>query len=179
MYGKSSAQPRLDDRGALERPPFLDTHRALAVCAREFARLCDEIVEGVDALYNAGTVEKPVVRQSPIRCIVQLGPMALTIAWLRSTLDSAAKGELLAIVWRGNVAPRAEQHPERKQAGATAPRLPATALWEQVLTATAESEASWAWQTNIPGDAGYSSTQIAAQCVERLRLAYAEREQDA
>ena len=163
--------PRLaDDR--YSRQPFLATHRALAACVREFGRLSDEVVEGVLALPHANGEHKATARQSPGRCIVQLGPVALTIAWLRGAHDSVATGELLVIVWRGAVAPRQHGQPERPLVG-RAP-LAATPLWEQVLTAVADSEASWAWQPRDTGVAGCSSTELAARCVERLRVAYLE-----
>jgi hypothetical protein len=170
MIGSSSAKRLVDDPNH-HRPPFLGSHRALAARAREFGRLSDEVVQGVAALPTANAEEKAVLRQSPDRCIVQLGPVALTVAWLRSTNDSAATGELLVIVWRGTVAPRNKQHqPERPLKG-PAP-LPATLLWEQVLTAVADSEASWSWQPRDTELAPCSSTELAARCVEQLRAAY-------
>jgi hypothetical protein len=103
---------------------------------------------------------------------VQLGPVALTLAWLRSSHDSVAAGELLVIVWRGVVAPRMRHEPERP---ATRPApLPATPLWEQVLTVIADSEETWAWQPHDTKIKPCSSTELAARCVERLRVAYLE-----
>jgi hypothetical protein len=177
MFGNSSAEHLIDVRDNNYRQPFLASHRALAACTRELARLSDEVVLGVAALPGAGVEHKAVVRQSPDRCIVQLGPVALTLAWLRSTHESVATGELLVIVWRGAVAPRRQHQPERP---ATRPApLPATPLWEQVLTAVGDSEASWAWQPHSADLGRCSSTELAARCVERLRVAYMESEQPA
>jgi hypothetical protein len=173
MIGSSSGH-LVDDR--YSRQPFLSTHRALAVCAREFARVSDEVVRAVAALPRTAVDHKPTARQSPSRCIVQLGPVALTIAWLRSPAESIATGELLAIVWRGSVAPRQKHEPERPPTG-RAP-LPATPLWEQVLTAVADDERSWAWQPRDGDVGGCSSTELAARCVERLRVAYLETGED-
>jgi hypothetical protein len=170
MIGGWSDNRLVDDR--YSRQPFLSTHRAVAACAREFGRLSDEVVEGVTALPSANPEHKATARQSPGRCIVQLGPVALTIAWLRGTHDSIVTGELLVIVWRGSVAPRQQHHPERPVAG-RAP-LPATPLWEQVLTPLADNEASWIWQSRDPEVGACSSTQLATRCVERLRVAYGE-----
>ncbi len=170
MVGSSSVE-RLVDDSRYHRPPFLGSHRALAACTREFARLSDEVTQGVTALLGTNAEEKPVVRQRPDRCILQLGPVALTIAWLRSTHDSVATGELLVIVWRGTVAPRNKQRePERPLVG-PAP-VGATLLWEQVLTAVADSEATWSWQPRDSGLAPCSSPELAARCVEQLRTAY-------
>src|SRR5688500_4515349 len=78
---------RADARGTNHRQSFLSSHRALAACTREFARLSDEIRQSVAALQGVSADEKAAVRQSPDRCIVQLGPVALTIAWLRKGSD--------------------------------------------------------------------------------------------
>jgi hypothetical protein len=177
VFGDPSAHHLDGDRPGRQRygEPFLTSHRALAVCSRELARLSDEVSRGVAALGGAMAEEKATVRRSPDRCIVQLGPVALTIAWLRSTHDSVAEGELLVIVWRGAVAPRHLQEPERK-AVRTAP-LAATPLWEQVLSAVGDSEATWAWQPRGDDEIERcSSTELAARCVGRLRAAYLERE---
>jgi hypothetical protein len=126
----------------------------------------------VAALFGTTVEHKAVVRQAPDRDIVQLGPVALTLTWLQNSHDSVAMGELLAIVWRGVVAPRRTYEPERPDKR-PAP-LPATPLWEQVLTAVGESEADWGWQPHDPAAERCSSTELAASCVERLRVAYLE-----
>ena len=172
MIGSSSAGRVVDVRHNYYPRPFLDTYRALAACTRELARLRAEVVPGVTALTGANAEHKVGVRQSPDRCNVQFGPVALTLAWLRSTQDSVATGELLVIVWRGTVAPRKQHQPERPVKG-PAP-LPATSLWEQVLTAVGDSETTWAWQPQGTEVAQCSSTELAARCVERLRVAYLE-----
>jgi hypothetical protein len=172
VIGSSSAHQLVDDRQRRYSQPFLATFRAMAACTREFARLSDEVREGLALLAAGGLNEKAAVRQSPERCIVQLGPVALTIAWLQGAHDSVATGELLVIVWRGVVAPVTRFEPERPTKG-PAPGG-ATALWEQVLTAVADSETTWVWQPNGV-DAGWcSSTDLAARCVDRLRVAYLE-----
>ena len=170
-------------QGAHERPPFVASHRALAVCTREFVRLTNEVALGLTSLAVTGELEKALVVQSPGRCIVQLGPVALTIAWLRSRLDVVADGELLVVVWHGNVAPPAARFRERVLEGPpSAARVGPTAesLWEEVFSVRAESEESWEWlptgastKADTVGTA-YSSTALAARSVERLRLAYAE-----
>ena len=175
MFGSSSAHRLVDDRPGRHGHPFLASHRAFAACTREFARLSDEVSRLVATLAGATAEEKATVRRSPDRCIVQLGPVALTIAWLRGNHDSVAAGELLVIVWRGAVAPRTRHEPERPAAG-PAP-LGATPLWEQVLTAVGDSEEAWAWQPHGADEiAGCSSNDLAVRCVGRLRAAYLERD---
>ena len=169
--GRSSSE-RISDGGPADRQPFLTTYRAVAACTREFGRLVDEVVQGVAALGLAGIDEKPVVRQSPDRCIVQLGPVALTLAWLQNGRDSVALGELLVVGWQGAVAQRAEYSPERARSGPAA--LSPKELWADVLVAGATDEASWLWHVAGNPDEGRPSTELAARCFERLRLAYAE-----
>lgn len=177
MFGSSSAEQPADSlHNTFYRQPFLASHKAVAACTREFVRLGREVVDGVAALAGAAAEEKAVIRQSPERCIVQLGPVALTLAWLRSTHDSIAMGELLVIVWRGSVAPRTKHQPERPVIG-PAP-LGATPLWEQVLTPAGDSEANWAWQPRGTDGARCSSSQLAARCMEQLHVAYLESRED-
>jgi hypothetical protein len=169
----SSAYDLVDERPRYGQP-FLASHRALAACTRELARLSDEVLSGVAALLGPMAEKKPIVRRSPDRCIVQLGPVALTVAWLRGNHDSVADGELLVIVWRGAVAPRQRHQPERPATG-PAP-LGATPLWEQVLTPVADGEETWAWQPHDDEVGRCSSAELAARCVGRLGAAYLERE---
>lgn len=168
MAVDSNARPLADSREGGDRQSFLGSHRALGACTREFARLADDIVQRVTALDE----EKPVVRNSPGRCIAQLGPVAITLAWLRSTLDSVADGQLMVIVWRGIVAPALLHLPERMSK--KKPALPATALWEEVLRPVATDEASWLWESAKNPDMRYTSAELAELCVERLRLARGE-----
>ncbi len=177
MIGNAPAHRVAEDQHSRYRVPFLASHRALAASARELARLGDEIVRGVAALSAATPAEKTTVRRSPDRCIVQLGPVALTIAWLRGTHDAVDAGELLIIVWRGAVAPRTRHEPERPVKGPGA--VGATPLWEQVLAAVGETEETWAWQPqgDEPMVGRCSSTELAARCVGRLHAAYLEREE--
>ena len=175
MFGSSSAQRLADDRPGRYGQPFLASHRAFAACTRELGRLSDEVLRLVAALGDAAPEEKATVRRSPDRCIVQLGPVALTIGWLRGSHAAVAAGELLVIVWRGAVAPRTRHQPERPAAG-PAP-LGATPLWEQVLTAAGDNEETWAWEPHDNNGTGRcTSPELAARCVGRLRAAYLERE---
>ena len=154
---------------------YTSSFRANAACARELARLYDEITESLgDArvLADAKVAEEPVVRRSPARCLVQLGPVALTVGWLQRAQGTVADGELLVVVWRGEVAVRTPQGFERahQHSGATM----ATALWETVLVVSAQSESQWGWAPAGGGEDALSSAALARRCVERLRAAYAE-----
>jgi hypothetical protein len=171
MIGTSAAGDLVNDRTHFGRP-FLTSSRAYAACTRELARLSDEVLRGVALLGGAMHDEKPTIRRSPDRCIVQLGPVALTVAWLRGNNDTVASGELLIIVWRGSVAPRKDHNPERPTKG-PAP-LGATPLWEQVLSAVGESEQTWGWHPPGAEIERCSSIELAERCVGRLQAAYME-----
>jgi hypothetical protein len=172
------AERRVDARADEGRASFITSHRATAACARELARLYDAIADGLGAWESESTdaamtlAEAPVVRRAPTRCLVQAGPVALTVAWLQKAQGTVADGELLVVVWNGAVAVQAPRGFERTvdRAGASS----ATVVWETVLSATAESEAEWAWIPAGVADLALSSTTLAEQCLERLRAAHAE-----
>ena len=154
---------------------YISSFRANAACARELARLYDEIaasLTGERVPADASVAEEPVVRRSPARCLVQLGPVALTVAWLQRAQGTVADGELLVVVWRGEVAVRTPQGFERahQHSGASS----ATALWETVLVASAQSETQWGWVSAGGTGEALSSAALARRCVERLRAAHAE-----
>ena len=152
-----------------EAREFLSTHRALAVCSREFGRLTEAIVHQAKAFAGDRLDGPPVIRQSPDRCIVQLGPVALTVAWLRNGSDTPADGSLMAIVWRGVIAPRGDHSPERKRARvATATPV---SVWEQTLLPQADSEATWMWIPESSDQGAIASTGVATQCMEQLKVA--------
>ena len=167
---------RSDVRAHDVQSEYTSSYRANAACVRELSRLYEEIAasiteaQGIPA--DAKGIDEPVVRRSPARCLVQLGPVALTVAWLQRAQGTVADGELLAVVWRGEVAVRTPQGFERahQHSGASS----ATALWESVLVVSARSETEWSWAPAGARGDGVSSSALAQRCVERLRAAYAE-----
>ena len=83
---------------------YTSSFRANAACARELARLYDEIAESLTdgrIPADAKITEEPVVRRSPARCLVQLGPVALTVAWLQRAHGTVSDCELVVVFWRG------------------------------------------------------------------------------
>jgi hypothetical protein len=166
---------RSDARALDAHAQYTGSYRANAACTRELARLHEEIADSLtDARVpaDAKVPDEPVVRRSPARCLVQLGPVALTVAWLQRAQGTVADGELLVVVWRGEVAVRTPQGFERahQHSGASS----ATALWESVFVVSATSETDWGWTpAGAMGDA-LSSAALARRCVDRLRAAYAE-----
>jgi hypothetical protein len=175
MLDNTALDLTAEERLEQSRERFLTSHRAIAACAREFNRLVEEVVERANALRAELMIEEEAeLRLTPDRCIVQLGPVALTLGWLRGNLDSLADGRLLVIAWEGTIARRRfSQLPER----ANAPRAAqtATALWEETFVAAAENEASWEWQQEGDRSRQFASPQLAARAVDQLRAAWRQR----
>jgi len=149
--------------------PFLSSSRAVGAYAREFTRLSDDIIEAATDAFRdvAGcTVD---VRRSPERCILQVGPSALTVAFVRDRRDSP-EGELLVMHWRGSVAPTLRQRPERLGQ----PTRSAEALFESVFVAEATSETDWMWRSREEPDRRYTSLSLAASVIDRLRIIHDE-----
>lgn len=166
---------RSDVRAHDAHAEFTSSYRANAACARELARLHDEIeaaLAGTAVPADAKAPEEPVVRRSPARCLVQLGPVALTLAWLQRAQGTVADGELLVVVWRGEVAVRTPQGFERahQRSGSSS----ATSLWESVLVVSAKNETEWGWVPAKGEGEALSSAALAHHCVERLRAAHTE-----
>lgn len=172
MSETTRAGPGRDRRPYGERAPYLTTFGALAACTRELSRLSDELFAQTATLAEALAVPPAAVRRPPGRCLIQLGPVALTAVWLRSTLDSAATGQLMVNVWRGAVAPRRRHRAERP--GEERSPEPATLLWERVLTAVAADERTWVWQCASTDEMPIRSEALARMCVARLGEAHAE-----
>ena len=166
-----------DVRTSDARSDFITSYRATAACTRELGRLHDEIVAALAdwrarfVASGASIPEEPVVRRSPARCMVQLGPVALTVAWLQRAQGTVADGELLAVVWRGEVAMRTPQGFERsyERAGASS----ATALWETVLVATRRARSCGAGRLPVrrttPCRPRHSRLAVSSACARPTR----------
>jgi hypothetical protein len=152
------------------RQSFLTSHRATAVLGREFARLAKELFAAAKYQARNDLEEVPTIRQAPDHCIVQFGPVALSVAWLRNGSDQPAAGQLMAIVWNGVIAPRGDHSPERN--GMRRARATPVAVWEESYVVSAENEESWHWHPEGAGREGYASPELAARCIEQLGIAY-------
>jgi hypothetical protein len=127
------------------------------------------VARRVEELRTEGHLDAPVVRQSPGRYIVQLGPVALTLTWLRSTLGHVSDGQLLVVVWRGSVAPSRKHEPERPS---PSPSNFATMVWEDTLNVEADSEASWLWRGSTADCGAWTSEALADRCAVQLLSAH-------
>jgi hypothetical protein len=161
----------LGNRHDQDAATFLGSARAVAVCAREFDRLADTIAKrAVSVAEKAGT--KAEVQRRPDRCIVQIGPVALSVSWVRERVDTVATGRLMIAEWQGTVV-RAAQRPPEMQTQSTVQR-PATLMRENILRADATGEPDWLWRHETTADLGYASRDLAAHCVDSLLLTLQE-----
>lgn len=129
----------------LDKEEFLDSHRALAVCAREFDRLADDVSKRVLDLEDEAKGLKADVKRSPGRCIVQLGPVALSISWLRTRGETVSQGRLLIVEWNGTVGANGEQE-YVNGVPTVAVKQTAKVVSENVFLAEANDEKSWTWR---------------------------------
>lgn len=170
MIDHASPQHPSETKFGPDRTNFLSSHRAQSVASREFTRVSDAMVASAKRLASLNACEPPVLRLSPERCIIQLGPVALTVAYIRSGSDVPPGGQLLAIIWHGTIAPRGDHTPERIGARRVPP--PPVSVWEESLVVSADSEASWHWHPNGVDQAGYTSPELADRCIAQLHQAF-------
>ena len=154
---------------------FLKTARAAPACARELEALGDAIVKAVQLWHRDQLAEtlpdKPAARRAPGRCVVQVGPVALSFAWLPAAQQDVSLGELLVIVWHGQVGPRREPRRDSAPQG----HIPSSAvqLWEGVFHAGVVGTDGWRWcAPDIRPEAAQDTAALAAEAVERLQAAY-------
>jgi hypothetical protein len=160
-----------ESRRAEVAATFLGSSRAVAICAREFERLADGIAKRAATLgEKAGT--KAEVQRMPDRCIVQLGPVALSVSWVRERVDTAATGRLMIAEWNGTIV-RSPLPTAPAVTQTIAPR-PATLVRENILRADATGEPDWIWRREPAADVAYPSRDLAAKCVDSLLLSLQE-----
>jgi len=149
-----------DDRSTQQRDSFLASHRAITHLGREFDRLATEVAKRA-ATVNRDDTEVPLeVHRVPGRCMVQLGPVALTLSWVRTRPDTVATGRLMIIEWEGQMA--------RGVAGGGPNPIP---LRETVLRADATRVEDWQWKSDDVAGYAYDSSELAAHCVDSLAYA--------
>jgi hypothetical protein len=154
-----------DDRSMQQRDTFLASHRAITHLGREFDRLASEIAKRA-ATVNRDDTEVPLeVHRVPGRCMVQLGPVALTLSWVRTRPDTVATGRLMIIEWEGQVG-------RGVAAGGGPSPIP---LRETVLRADATRVEDWQWKSDDVAGYAYDSTELAAHCVDSLAYALQDR----
>jgi len=152
----------------LDKEEFLDSHRALAVCAREFDRLAEDVSKRVMDLEDEAKGLKADVKRSPGRCMVQLGPVALTISWLRTRAETVSHGRLLIVEWTGTVGANGAQE-YVNGVPTVAVTQTAKVVRETVYLAEASDEKSWTWRREGKnGRKAYKSPELAKSVVSSV-----------
>ena len=152
----------------LDREDFLDSHRALAVCAREFDRLADDVAKRVAELEDETKGWKADVRRSPGRCIVQIGPVALTLSWLRTRAETVSQGRLLVVEWHGSVGANGQQE-YVNGVPTVAVTQTAKVVRETVFLPDATDEKSWTWRREGKNARkAYKSGDLAKSCITSI-----------
>ena len=165
----AGSRPEGDGTLIGKRDAFLDSSRAVSALTRELDRLIDGIVERMAAIDDDPLLPDSEIRRTPSRLIVQLGPVALTVSWIRARDNAVASGRLMVVEWLGTVARGATRVPERMAATSTGHT--ARVQSEEILVPQATSEADWTWSREA-GPAERSHTvEVAERCVSSLRAA--------
>jgi len=152
----------------LDREDFLDSHRALAVCAREFDRLAEDVAKRVADLEDEAKGWKADVRRSPGRCIIQIGPVALTLSWLRTRAETVSQGRLLVVEWHGSVGANGQQE-YVNGVPTVAVTQTAKVVRETVFLPDASDEKSWTWRREGKNTRkAYRSADLAKTCVSSI-----------
>ena len=155
-----------DERHVRDRDTYLASHRSGPACARELERLTDDVVQRVESMQRDEGASEIEVRRGAGRCIIQLGPVALTMSWIRSRTDAVIEGRLMIMEWDGLVRRGTDQVPERLPMRPVAP--PATLLREDVFLADAATEQTWRWRRDGRDFGTYTSRDLAARCFASL-----------
>ena len=154
----------IDERSAQQRDAFLGSHRAITHLGREFDRLAAEVTKRVGTVTRDDAETPLEVHRVPNRCTVQLGPVALTLSWVRTRPDTVATGRLMIIEWEGHIG----------RPGSTG-GPGAVPLRETVLRADATKVDDWQWRSDEIAGYAYDSNELAAHCVESLAYALQDR----
>lgn len=171
MIGSAQPPRALDWRDAESQHAFLRSQRAKATCTREVQRVAEGVVAGATRLAQAHGLAIPTTKPSPDRIMVQLGPVAVSLAWLKGGgSDAPVGGELLAIVWKGALAARGGAFTPERVAAPVRTIAPVT-VWEEALTPSATTPEDWHWHAHGLESAGHTSDEVAARCVAALRSA--------
>lgn len=155
-----------EERRVRDRDTYLGSHRSGPACVRELERLADDVVQRVEALERDEAAPEVEVRRGAGRCIIQLGPVALTMSWIRSRTDAVIEGRLMIMEWDGIVRRGTDQVPER--APVRHAFRPATLLREDVFVADTANEADWRWRRDGRALGMYTSRDLATRCLASL-----------
>ncbi len=163
---EATARAAIDERIVRDRDSYLGSHRSGPACARELERLADDVVSRIESMARDDAAGEIEVRRGAGRCIIQLGPVALTMSWIRSRTDAVIEGRLMIMEWDGIVRRGTDQVPERMPVRHA--YRPATLLREDVFVADAATEQTWRWRRDGQTLGTYTSRDLASRCLASL-----------
>jgi hypothetical protein len=155
-----------EERYARDRDAYLGSHRSGPACARELERLTDDLVDRVESMERPDGAAEIEVKRGAGRCIIQLGPVALTVSWIRARTDAVIEGRLMIMEWDGVVRRGTDHLPERAPVRQAFP--PATLLREDVFVADTATEQNWRWRRDGRAPGMYTSRDLAMRCMASL-----------
>ncbi|MEK7402651.1 MAG: hypothetical protein AABZ80_09855, partial [Gemmatimonadota bacterium] len=133
-----------------------------------FDRLAEDVSKRVMDLEDEAKGLKADVKRSPGRCIVQLGPVALTISWLRTRAETVSQGRLLIVEWTGTVGANGAQE-YVNGVPTVAVTQTAKVVTENVYLAEASDEKSWTWRREGKNSRkAYKSPELAKSAVSSV-----------
>ncbi len=144
-----------EEKRSRARIAFLTSQRALTMINRELDSLSATVMKLCETPGTLPAGVAPDVRRTPDRYTVQIGPVGLSFSWIRGRSNSIADGQLLVIEWSGTLG---DQHT------AEAPKA-AMPTFEHVLQPHATSPEDWHWRRIDLDLCGYTTRDLAAQCV--------------
>jgi hypothetical protein len=133
--------------------------------------LADAVVAEVNAWTGAAQLDKAKATRTPRRSLFQVGPVALSIAWLPPSSGDLGDGELLVAVWHGVIGVQPQYQFERVTP--SPPPSAAREVWEEVLHPGVVAQDSWRWVAREqPSAQGMTGAELATVCVAKLRHAF-------
>jgi hypothetical protein len=156
---ESAERAERDEQTERAHDTALSSNKAVLAVRREVDAVLDEIARRAAEVRTFLPDVDLRMRRTPDRCVVQAGPVGLSVSWLPVRSDTPARGILLVIEWDGTVTLHGEtQSPSRQ----------ATPVHEHVLHLAAGSSPDWRWCGEDDSMRAYSSSDLAAQCVHLL-----------
>ena len=145
----------------------LTATRASHLSTKEFERLTKLIEVAVAELGSQVEDLTCSVRNTPGRCIAQVGNAALTVSWVRTIRDESAGARLMVLEWDGKIEQHHDIIPERTLYR-PAPRRTAQLVSETAFTVDADGDDHWFWRKTDDKRTQFESERLAATFIKSL-----------
>ena len=145
----------------------LTATRATQLSGKEFERLAKLIETAVADLGDKLGELTSKVRNTPGRCVVQIGNAALTISWVRTIRDESSDARLMVLEWEGTIERKLDVIPER-MLYRPSPQGTARLVRETGFSADADGDAHWFWRKTDNKQTQLESEQLATTFIKSL-----------